>query len=108
MLVDDLHLTNKQRSAMNAHAAAIVLARQSAQREVTRRIKREGRIKLSSLTAARIARLANEYLEAHPELIAEAAVSPIVQNLANSFKRRRAAPQGLLVCECHGQNRERK
>jgi hypothetical protein len=61
--------------------AAVILARQAAETAVKRRIKREGRIKLSTLTAAHIARLAIEYLEAHPELIAEAAASPIMQNL---------------------------
>ena len=61
--------------------AAVILARQAAETAVKRRIQREGRIKLSTLTAAHLARLAIEHLEAHPELIAEAAASPILQNL---------------------------
>jgi hypothetical protein len=58
-------------------SAVVILARQSAMRAVKRRIQREGRIKLSTLTAARIARLTIEYLDQHPELLAEAAASPM-------------------------------
>jgi hypothetical protein len=60
-------------------AAAVILARQAAQREVTRRIKRAGQVRLSSIPASRIARLANEWLEAHPELIDVA--DPIVREM---------------------------
>ena len=70
----------------------MILARQAAQTAVKRRIKREGRIKLSTLTAAHIARLAIEYLEAHPELIAEAAASPTCR----TYKIRRPAQLKLL------------
>src|SRR4029077_5261065 len=68
--------------------AAVILAQQAAQQAIKRQIKREGRVKLSSLTAAHIARLAIEYLDQHPQLIAQAAASPIVQNLkaANGMK----------------------
>ena len=68
--------------------AAVILAQQAAQRAIKRQIKGEGRVKLSSLTAAHIARLAIEYLDQHPQLIAQAAASPIVQNLkaANGMK----------------------
>ena len=55
-------------SLLRQHAA-VILARQAAQQAIKRQIKREGRVKLSSLTAARIARLAIEYLDQHPELI---------------------------------------
>ena len=53
--------------------AAVILARQAAQRIVKRLIQREGRVKLSTLSAATLTRLANEYVLAHPELLAEAA-----------------------------------
>jgi hypothetical protein len=62
-------------------SAIVILARQAALREVKRRIRSQGRAKLSTLSAATLTRLGNEYLLSHPELIAEAAASPIVQNL---------------------------
>jgi hypothetical protein len=70
-------------SELNAlrQSAAVILARQAALREVRQRIKRAGRIKLGTLSAATLARIANDYLRAHPELVAEAAASPIVAEL---------------------------
>jgi hypothetical protein len=62
-------------------AAAIILAQQSAMRIVKRQIKAQGRVKLSTLSAATLTRIANDYLREHPELITEAAADPIVQNL---------------------------
>ena len=62
-------------------AAAIVLAQQAAMRIVKRQIKAQGRVKLSTLSAATLTRIANDYLREHPELIAEAAASPILQEL---------------------------
>jgi hypothetical protein len=62
-------------------AAAIILAQQSAMRIVKRQIKAQGRVKLSTLSAATLTRIANDYLREHQELIAEAAADPIVQNL---------------------------
>jgi hypothetical protein len=56
-------------------SAVVILAQQAAQRTVKREIQREGRIKLSSLSAATLSRLAEEYLRQHPELFAEAAAS---------------------------------
>jgi hypothetical protein len=79
--------------------AAVILAQQAAQRAVKRQIRSQGKIKLSSISAATLTRLGNDYLRSHPELLVEAAADPIVQNLGNSFKRRRPAAQGLLVCK---------
>lgn len=53
--------------------AAVILARQSAMREVKRRIQKEGRVKLYSASAATLTRLGNEWLDQHPELLVEAA-----------------------------------
>jgi hypothetical protein len=53
-------------------AVAVILA----QRAVKRQIQAQGRIKLYSLSAATLTRLANEHLRQHPELLAEAAASP--------------------------------
>jgi hypothetical protein len=66
-------------SLLRQHAA-VILARQSAMREVKRQIKAQGRVKLSTLSAATLTRIANDYLREHPELIAKAAADPIVQN----------------------------
>jgi hypothetical protein len=59
-------------SLLRQHAA-VILAQQSAKRAVKRRLQAEGRIKLWSLSAAHISRLANEHLRAHPELLERAA-----------------------------------
>jgi hypothetical protein len=85
-------------------AAAIVLAQQAAMRIVKRQIKAQGRVKLSTVFHATLTRLGNDYLRSHPELLAEAAADPIVQNLGNSFKRRKPAPQGLPLCKSHDRN----
>jgi hypothetical protein len=87
-------------SLLHQHAA-VILARLAAQRIVRRQIQREGRVKLSTLSAATIARLSNEYVLAHPELIAEAAQSEIVQNSTLAHRKRSPANQRLLVCESH-------
>jgi hypothetical protein len=82
--------------------AAVILARQAAMREVKRRRQKQG-IK-GSLPYATLTRLGNEWLDQHPELIAEAAASPIVQNLGITNRKRRPANQGLLLCRTHVQN----
>jgi hypothetical protein len=61
--------------------AIVTLARQSALRTIKSKIKREGRVKLGTLSQATLTRLANDWLRQHPELLAEAAASPIVAEL---------------------------
>jgi hypothetical protein len=61
--------------------AAVILARRAAMREVKRRRQKQGL--RGTLPHATLARLGQEWLQAHPELLAEAAASPIVQNLGN-------------------------
>jgi hypothetical protein len=61
--------------------AAVSLAQQAAQRAVKRQIRSQGKIKLSAISAATLTRLGNDYLRSHPELLADAAADPIVQNL---------------------------
>jgi tRNA-dihydrouridine synthase len=53
--------------------AAVILARQQALREIRRRIKREGRVPLSTLSYATLTRMAYDLVNAEPELVAEAA-----------------------------------
>jgi hypothetical protein len=54
-------------------SAIVILAQQAALRIVKRRIQAQGRVKLSTLSAAPLTRIANDYLRSHPELLAEAA-----------------------------------
>jgi hypothetical protein len=61
-------------------SAIVILAQQSAMRAVRRRIQKEGRIK-GPLPLSTLSRLANEWLHDHPQLLAEAAASPIVAEL---------------------------
>jgi hypothetical protein len=84
--------------------AAVILARQAALRVVKRQIQREGRIKLGSLPFSTLSRLAIEWLDAHPELLSEAELSPIVQNLRIPNRRRRPDPKRELVCKSQVQN----
>ena len=88
-------------------AAAVVLARQAALRAVRRRIQKEGKIK-EPLPLSTLSRLANEWLDDHPELYAEALASPIVQNSGIVRRRRAVDRQRELLCESHAQNGERK
>jgi hypothetical protein len=81
---------------------AVILARQSAMREVKRRRQKQG-IK-GTLPFSTLARLGNEWLAAHPELYAEALASPIVQNLGITCRRRRADPKQELLCKSQVQN----
>ena len=85
-------------SLLRQHAA-VILARQAAMREVKRRRQKQGL--RETLPYAALSRLANEWLDQHPELIAEAALSPIVQELTLPHKKRRPAPQALPLCKSH-------
>jgi hypothetical protein len=77
-------------------AAAVVLARVAAEREVRRRIKKAGR-NPSLIPAARIARLGNEWLEEHPELIAEALADPILAALSSPPLPRRGRKAATIA-----------
>ncbi len=79
--------------------ATTALAKLAARNAVRRRLKREGRVKVQLVSLSQISRLADIYLEEHPELFAEAAQSDIVQNLAIKHRRRRPDPQRELLCK---------
>jgi hypothetical protein len=64
--------------------------------EVKRRRQKQG-IK-GSLPYAVLSRLAIEHLQAHPELLLQAAADPIVQNLRIEHNRRRPDSKRELVC----------
>jgi hypothetical protein len=81
---------------------AVILARQAAMREVKRRRQKQGL--RETLPMAVLSRLAREWLLAHRELYAEAAASPIVQNLRIKQSRRRPDLQREFVCKSQVQN----
>jgi hypothetical protein len=81
---------------------AVILARLAARREVKRQRQRQG-IK-GLLPHSTLARLGNEWLAANPQLYAEAAADPIVQNLQHSIRRRTADLKQELVCRSQVQN----
>jgi hypothetical protein len=59
---------------------AIVLARRSAMRAIQKQRKRAGL--RQSISHAVLAAMANQWLDAHPNLYAEAAADPLVRELA--------------------------
>jgi hypothetical protein len=76
-------------------SAIVILARQAAMREVKRRRQKAG-IK-GTLPHSILARLSIEWLADHPELLVEAAASPIVQNLRLTHRRRRTLGKALAA-----------
>jgi hypothetical protein len=81
---------------------AVILARQAALREVKRRRQKAG--PRQTLPYSVLSRLANEWLQAHPELFAEAAASPIVQNLRIEHSRRTIGRKGKSLFTTHVHN----
>lgn len=81
---------------MNASAAIAVLAREAARKAVKRQLQAQG-IKLARFTGREISRMAEAYLDDHPELIAEAAEtvrkSPHFRTLVQREERRRKGNQ---------------
>jgi hypothetical protein len=82
--------------------AAVILARQAAIRQLKLRCQKQG-IK-GPLPFSALSRLANEWLDQHPELVAEAAADPIVQNLQLAHSRRIPDPKRELLCRNQVQN----
>jgi hypothetical protein len=87
---------------LQRHHAAVILARQWAMREVKRR--RQKQALRETLPFSTLARLSNDYLQAHPELYAEALASPIVQELGIVRKRRTVGRKGKSLFTTHVQN----
>ena len=79
--------------------------RQQARQAVIRKIKAEGKAKVSLMSAGEITRLAMDHLRAHSaELLAAAEASGTVQNLRLEHERRVVDAQRKSLCECHDQN----
>ncbi len=72
-----LALTGEQRRAIT------VLARLAARNAIRRKLQAQGR-KVTLIPLAEIAPLADHYLQQHPELLCDAALSPIVQAMRPS------------------------
>jgi hypothetical protein len=83
-------------------SAAIVLARQQAMRQVKRSRQRQGL--RETLPYSTLSRLAIDHLQAHPKLIAEAAASPILQELGIVRKRRTVGRKDKSLFTTHVQN----
>jgi hypothetical protein len=81
--------------------AAVILARQAALRELKQQRKRLGL--RETLPMSTLTKMAMDWVEQHPELIAEAAASPIVQNLQHPHRRRRPDSKRELLCESQGE-----
>ena len=95
--------------ATRVRFAVIWQARQAARQEVIRRIKAEGKVKVSLMSASQISSLANAHLRAHAaELLAAAEASGAVQNLRLAHERRAVDAQGELLCTSQVQNGEPK
>jgi hypothetical protein len=79
--------------------AVIVLAQRAAREAVKRQLQAQG-VRVALLPCSEISRRANEYLKAHrSELLAQAALSPLVRNLQNSLNRRAVDPKAKSLNE---------
>jgi hypothetical protein len=88
-------------SLLRQHAA-VILARQQAMREVKRQRQKQGL--RETLPYSALAKLSHEWLDDHPELIAEAAASPIVRELGISRRKREPKNQAFPLCKSHERN----
>jgi hypothetical protein len=83
-------------------SAAVIIARHLALKAIKQRRQKQGL--REPLPFSTLTRLAHEWLDQHPELLAEAALSPIVQNSEHSNRRRRADLKEEFQCRCQVQN----
>jgi hypothetical protein len=66
------------------------------------------KIKLSTLSQATITRLVNEWLRQHPELLLEAAASPIVQRTSSGHSGEPILSTLSAGCACAGRSEVEK
>jgi hypothetical protein len=82
-------------------------ARQQARQAVIRRIKAEGKVRVSLMSASEITHLANAHLREHAaELLAQAEASGAVRNLRLEHERRRIDLQQKSLNETPVRNGE--
>jgi hypothetical protein len=84
--------------------AVHVLAKLAALRTIKRQIQKEGRLRVSLISASKLSALANLYLKDHPELFREAAQSDLARISKHKTKRRSVDPQRKFLNETHVQN----
>jgi hypothetical protein len=89
-------------ASLSERSVIVILARQAALKQIKQQRQRQGLRK--TLPMSVLSRLAISHLEQHPELLAEAAASPIVQNLRITNRRRRPDPKRELLCRNQVQN----
>ena len=74
-------------------------AKRDAREAVTRRIKAEGKVKVSLMSSGQISSLANAHLREHAaELLAQAQASRSVQNLRSSFRQKLVDLEAKSLC----------
>jgi hypothetical protein len=89
-------------ASLSERSVIVILARQAALKQIKQQRQRQGL--RETLPMSVLSRMAIDLVEANPQLIAEAALSPIVQNLRISNRKRRPDPKRELVCESQVQN----
>ena len=91
--------------ATRVRFAVIWQARQAARQEVIRRIKAEGKVKVSLMSASQISSLANAHLRAHAaELLAAAEATGAVQNLRLAHEQKLLDLEAKSLCSSPVQN----
>jgi hypothetical protein len=95
-------MTVEANAILQRQHAAVILARQQAIKAVRRQRQKQGL--RETLPMSVLSRLAREWLDDHPALLAEAAASPILQNLQLAHRKRRPRNQALPLCETHERN----
>jgi hypothetical protein len=91
--------------ATRVRFAVIWQARQAARQEVIRRIKAEGKAKVSLMAASQISSLANAYLRAHAqELLAAAEASGAVRMLRLAHEQKLVDLEAKSLCGSPVQN----
>ena len=74
-------------------------ARQQARQAIIRKIKAEGKVKVSLMSSGEISSLANEYLKAHAaELLAKAEASGTVQKLRQTLNQKLIDLEAKSLC----------
>jgi hypothetical protein len=88
--------------------AIITLARREAREAVKRKLRAEGRVRVTLMSSSELNTLADEYLRAHAAELLAAEGSSIVRNLTHSLKRKAVDLQAKSLNETHVQIGEPK
>ena len=97
-------LTSLSQLNPRQQSATVTLAHFAAAKAVRWKLQAQGRVKVWLVPQAEVKRLAKDYLASHPELYAQAALDPIVQNLAERVRHTdRKIPSYRSVALAEGQ-----